>query len=71
MVAGTSYTRHSKVATLLQEKFVERKSCKKAKNYPISQMKILERSASQKRQISGFWLQNSQSGNSAAVADQS
>ena len=51
------------LATCLQEKFVERKSYKRAKRQPNSQIKILEPTALQKSQISGFWLQKSHSGN--------
>jgi len=51
---------HVPLTTFPQEKFVERKLAKESKS---SQIKILEPSASQKSQISGFWLQKSQSGN--------
>jgi len=57
------------LATLLQEKFVEWKSCKRARKQPNSQIKILEPTASQKSRISGFWLQKSQSGNPAPTTD--
>jgi len=56
---------HAPLATFLQEKIVEPKSCKRAWNRKVakeqkssqkSQIKILEPSASQKSQICVFWL---------------
>jgi len=56
-----SYTHHSQLFSkknLWNEKF--------AKEPKSSQIKILEPTVSQKSQISGFWLQKSQSGNPAS-----
>jgi len=41
------------------------KKWQKSQKWPNSQIKILEPTASQKSQVSGFWLQKSQSGNPA------
>jgi len=54
---------HAPLATLLQETFAERNVAKQPKSI---QIKIWSQpTASQKSQISGFWLKKSQSGNPA------
>jgi len=58
MVTGTSYTHHSQ---LFSKKNLWNEMLQKSQKG--SQITILEPTAPQKSQISGFWLQKSQSGN--------